>query len=270
MPWEKWYAKVEEVCGCTIQYENQSQIEIFPEEEMNEKLRHFQNNKLIKIFENYNLIRFDQSWSTEVFSLFTATPPLITVLQTVDLIYKKNETLWPHLNFKDGLHSSILQKQPYLNTKGSGLIVGSTVEAIQSAFVLSELGIKQITFVVENSVIGTPLLELMKSSLFQINFDVITKEKIILLPGVYSIMICCEDLKSNPDLLTALLYFNYLERGGVILNPIFTLDKVPLIEEALAIGATCVDLPQIQIHEEVMALQKIGLTPVDRLFQINL
>jgi len=271
MPWEQWYSKVEEVCRCKIQYAVKEQIENksadIPASKVKENL--LQNKNLIKIFEGYDLVRFDRNWSQEVFNLVIVAPPLITVLQSIDLIYKKKGSFWPQLNFKDGVHSAILQNKPYLNTNGAGLIVGSSTDAIQVAYVLAELGIKQITFVVESDNIRSPLLELMKNSLFQINFEVITKEKIILLPGIYSVMICCEDLKHNSDLLTALLYFNYLERGGLILNPVYTLDKVPLMEEALAIGATCVDLPQIQLHEEVVALQKLGLLAIDRLFQIK-
>lgn len=271
MPWEKWYSKVGEIYGCpiTIDIYNQNELSDFSEGEKIGRMRHVESQNKKNLFDNYDLIRFDRDWAVEAFHLVTAAPPLITTLQTVDLLYKKRGVLWPHLNFKEAIHSTILQSHPYLNTKGAGLIVGDSVEAIQVAYVLVELGLKHITFVVESEAVGSPFLELMKNSLFQIHFEVITKEKIILLPGIYSVMVCCKDLRDNAALLTSILYFNYLERGGLILNCVYPLDTVPLTEEALAIGAQCVSLPMIQIHEAVMAVQKLGITSIERLFQIE-
>lgn len=271
MPWESWYNKVAKIYGCSIVLDvyNPEQATDFSAAEKIGRIRHLETQKKKNLFLNYDLIRFDRHWSGEAFQLVMATPPLITTLQTVDLLYRKKGTLWPHLNFKDAIHSTILQNHPYLNTKGSGLIIGNSTEAIQVAHVLVELGLKHITFVVDTEAMGTPFLELMRGSLFQINFEVITREKIILLPGIYSVMVCCEDLRNNATLVTSILYFNYLERGGLILNCVYPLDGVPLTEEALAIGAICVDVGMVQIHEAVMAVQKIGKTSVQRLFQIE-
>lgn len=271
MPWEQWYTKVSDLSGWSITYElyNQSQASDFFEGEKIGSMKHDETKNKKTLFDGYDLIRFDRDWAAEAFHLVAAAPPLITILETVDLLYKKRGILWPHLNFKDAIHSTILQNHPYLNTKGSGLIIGDSVEAIQVAHVLVALGLKHITFVVESEAIGSPFLELMKNSLFQTHFEVIIKEKIILLPGIYSVMVCCKDLRDNHALLTSLLYFNYLERGGMILNCVYPLGSVPLMEEGLAIGAKSVDLPMVQTHEAVMSLQKLGMTSVERLFHIK-
>lgn len=271
MPWENWYNKAAKIYGCSITLDVHSpeQNTDFSTAEKIGRIRHLETQKKKNFFADYDLIRFDRHWAAEAFQLVMAAPPLITTLKTVDLLYKKRDTLWPHLNFKEAIHSTILQNHPYLNTKGSGLIIGGSTEAIQVAHVLAELGLKHITFVVDTDAIGTQFLALMKGSLFQINFEVITKEKIILLPGIYSVMVCCEDLRNNAALVTSILYFNYLERGGLILNCVYPLGEVPLTEEALAIGAICVDLGMVQIHEAVMAVQKIKRTSVERLFQIE-
>lgn len=269
MPWREWYKKVEQVSHHTVDYHQRSNPVALSEEEINSLSKDSTREAAPHpLFLDYDLIRFERNWGVEAFHMVQATPPLMTSLQIVDMIYKKNGTFWPHLSFKDGIHSAILSTQPYLNTKGAGLIVGSSVEAIQTAYVLVELGLKQITFVVENDNINVNFLESMRRSLFQIKFEAITKEKIILLPGAYSAMICCEDLRARPELLTAILYFNYLERGGLILNAVFPLDQVPLQEEALAIGAKYIGLSDLQRHEEIVALQKLGFASIDQLFSL--
>ncbi len=269
MAWDQWYQKVSELIGRSINYEVQNQMSA---PRKNEKIGgHGFSAQLreSRVFDGFDLVRLSQSEAKGAYPLLLAASPLISALETVDLFYKKNGAFWPHLNFKEGIHSTILQHHPYLNTKGSGLVVGSSVEAIQAIFTLVELGLKHITLVTENNSRSFALQEFVRSSLFQIKFEVITKEKVILLPGIYSVMVCCEDLRGNTALLTALLYFNYLERGGLIFNTLYPLEMMPLIEEALAIGAKCIDLPIVQINEAVMALQKIGTMPTEKLFQIK-
>lgn len=271
MPWREWYKKVEQVTHHAVEYYLRSDPSALSEEEIkSSSIETRKGTALHPMFLDYDLIRFERSWGGEAFHMVQAAPPLMTSLQSVDMIYKKNETFWPSLSFKEGVHSAILITQPYLNTKGAGLIVGSSAEAIQSAYVLVELGLKQITFVVENDIINTTFLDSMKRSLFQVKLEAVTREKIILLPGAYSVMICCEDLRVRPDLLTALLYFNYLERGGVILNAVFPLDQVPLQEEALAIGAKFIGMPELQRHEEIIALQKLEFASIDQLLPIKI
>lgn len=208
-------------------------------------------------FKSYRVTRLSRQWATAAYSLFKANAPVIHHVHYIDCIWNNGGILWPQLIHKDAIHSVILERQPYLNIKGAGLIVGMSQESILAAFVLVELGIKQITFVTEDEEASESVITLLKQSMFEVAFEVITSDKVILLPGIYSVIICYEDLRERADLLTSLLYFNYLERGGLVVNAGTILEKVPLMEEALAIGAKVVDISEVQIHEEMMALRKV-------------
>ncbi len=240
IPWEQWNSKIESTLNCSFKTDVVDDLS--------------GGTPLLK---KYSFTRLSRGWAGEAYSLFKASSPLVTQVHYIDFIYNKNGSLWPHLLHKDAIHSVILERQPYMNIKGAGLVVGVSQEAILAAFVLVELGIKQITFVIENEEAGGPLLNLLKQSLFEVRFDVISKHKVILLPGIYSVIVCYEDLREQTELVTALLYFNYLERGGLVINAGTQLEKVPLMEEALAIGAKVVDISEVQIHEELMAIRKV-------------
>ncbi len=240
LPWEEWYSKIEKAFHVKVSFE---------------KRDHLSGDK--KSIEGYHLVRLSPSFVHEAYLLFSATPPLLSILQSVDFIYKKDHQLWPQLLFKEGLHSAILMKHPTLNIKGAGLIIGSSTEAVQAVFVLVELGLSQVTMVVEDEKQIIEIKKLLRQALFQVKFEFITREKVILLPGIYSVIICCEDLKNKQDLFTSILYFNYLEKKGLVINAGAPLEKLPLVEEAQAIGATTVDIPELQIHQEVRALQKV-------------
>jgi hypothetical protein len=238
--WQDWYAEVEKIQGCRLEVETVADFAC--------------GQAGLKPF---LFTRVSSRWAPEVAKSFLASSHTINQIHFVDMVYKKNGNLWPYLLHKDAIHSVILARQPYLNIKGGGLIVGMTAEAILAAYVLVELGIRQITFVVESEKASEATINLLKRSIFEVRIEAISKDKVILLPGVYSVVICYEDLRKQAELVTALLYFNYLERGGIVLNVGMALDKIPLLEEASAIGANTVDLIEIQVHAELMALAKV-------------
>ncbi len=242
IPWEDWYAGVGKVLGVQIGCKNQD---------------HLSAQDLVSHFKKFDFIRLSPGWSTEASHLFPASAPLINRLHYVDLIFRKNKTLWPYLLHKDAIHSVIIDKQPCLNIKGSGLIVGYGPESILAVHVLADLGFKHITVVVEKDIDAQALLSLFRGSLFDVKFEIITRDKIILLPGIFSVVIVYSDLHKEIDLLTALLYFNYLERGGLVINAGFQCPEVPLLEESAAIGAKVVDVNEVQLHHELMAFRKI-------------
>lgn len=211
----------------------------------------------LKALRSYDCVRINHSQAQSAYSLFASASPLIVQTKFVDCIWQKNGIFWPHLVHKDAVHSLILARQPYLNIKGAGLIVGGGAEAILAAHVLVELGIKKLTFVIEEPEGHDDFHHKVKQNLFEIEIEVITSDKVILLPGNYSVMICYESLLDKPDLVTALLYFNYLERGGLVINFGADLAQVPLVEEATAIGAKVVDIAESRVFEEIMALRKV-------------
>lgn len=236
----KWYAEVEVSSRWKVEFH---------------ETENFVND--IGFLKGFDLIRMSRSWARDASTLFAAAAPLITQTKFVDLIFKKNGILWPYLAHKDAIHSIVLERYPYLNTKSAGLLIGLTTESILSAACLVELGLKHITFVVEDEERDSTILKQLEKSLFEVRLEMISKDKVILLPGIYSVVICYEDLRTQAELLTALLYFNYLERGGLVINAAAPLEKLPLMEEAFAIGAKVVDLHEVQIHEELVSLQKV-------------
>ena len=240
MTWDEWYSGVEKITGS--QFELQLQ---------NDFKSDFGSLK------NVEFIRLNRQFTTKAFSLFNANTPLISTLKYIDIIFRKNSQFWSSINHKEALRSVILENQPSLNVSGAGLIIGFSTEALIAAFVLVEFGIKQITFVIENESDGQKITALLEKTLFEIQFEVINKDKVILLPGIYSAVIIYDDLRDQDELVTALLYFNYLERGGLIVNAGCPLDEITLLEEAFANGAKIVDFMEVLVHEEILALQKI-------------
>jgi hypothetical protein len=92
---------------------------------------------------------------------------------------------------------------------------------------------------------------------FDIKIEAFKVDQVVLLTGIYSLLICFEDLRKNSELLTALLYFNYLLRGGLVINAGFPIDNTALLEEAAAIRARVIDRSDIKLHLEISALRKV-------------
>lgn len=239
MSWEDWYRQVGEILNWKINF----------------KLLKGDISSLHQL-NSFDLVRLVPEQAQRVAPLFKASAPLISTMKYADIVYKKKASLWPHISHKEAVHSVILDKYPKLNTKGAGLIVGESPQAIVAARTLVELGIKHITFVLDNVTETDSFLQVVGQSLFEVHLEVIQKDQVILLPGIYSVMICYYDLKEEKELLEGLLFFSYLMHGGLIIMNT-TMDLAPLREEASAIGAKVVDSVMLQVHDELMALRTI-------------
>lgn len=238
-PWKDWYGLLGRALGVQFDWQELSAEAVNTEN-----------------FKTFDLIRINTELAPQASALFNATSPFLTELQYVDLITRKNTTIWPHLLHKEAMQSVILSKHPQLNTKGAGLIVGESAQAILGGRTLVELGIKHITFVLEDLSIATEFIRKASQSLFEVQFEVVSKDQVILLPGIYSVVACYRDLSHEPSLMEGLLYFSYLIHGGlVIMNA--PMELKALREEASAINANVIDFPTIQFHEAIMAINKI-------------
>jgi hypothetical protein len=241
LPWEAWYSLVKEKLGVTFHRQ------LCIEEQSIQDLDFLQ----------YDFIRIAPGFTRTVAGLFDVASPLINRLHYTDFLLKKGGVHWPHTLIKDAVHSLIIEAQPFSNTKGAALIVGSSSEAILTAHSLIELGLKHISFVVKNDHERQALLETMGHLVFDIKIEAFKVDQVVLLTGIYSLLICFEDLRKNSELLTALLYFNYLLRGGLVINAGFPIDNTALLEEAAAIRARVIDRSDIQLHLEISALRKV-------------
>jgi hypothetical protein len=204
---------------------------------------------------NFQGIRFSEAFVSEVYHKAKGVSPLMVQLQAVDFLYIRNKEYWPKLVMREGLHSAILHKHSQLSAREGGLIVGSGTEAKMVASILIELGFRHITFVENDSNIPKNFIEELKLNYFQINIEVIGPDKVILLPGIYSVIVNTWDNVTGSDLLTDLLYFNYLKEPGLVINLKKIEGQDSLIEEAQAINEKTIQRKEIDIFIELNSIR---------------
>jgi hypothetical protein len=203
----------------------------------------------------YQAIRFDSDFIYEAYKKVKGANPLMVQLKAVDFLYFKNKENWPKLVLREGLHSAILHKHPQLNAREGGLIVGSGHEAKIAASILVALGFSHISFVENEEKIPKNFIEEMKLTYFRVNIEILSPDKVILLPGIYSVIINTWDISKESELLTDLLYFNYLKKPGLVINLKKPKDHDLLIEEAKAISEKTIELKEIQTFIELASIR---------------
>jgi hypothetical protein len=211
--------------------------------------------KLVNL--KYHCLRIGENLVEAAFKETKGVSPLMVKLQIVDYLYLKNNEYWPKLIMREGLHSAILKKHPNLSTQEGGLIVGTGRDAKLAASVLIEMGFNHITFVDNDEENAQKLLADFQKNFFRIRFEVISTDKVILLPGIYSVIINSWEWESGKDseLLTDLLYFNYLKEPGIVINLKKTQGVDSLIEEAKAFNEKTIQRNEIDLFVEINALR---------------
>jgi hypothetical protein len=176
-------------------------------------------------------------------------------LQSIVFLYFKENEYCPKLLLRECLHSAILHKHSQLSAREGGLIVGSGIEAKIAASILIELGFNHITFVENEESLSKNFIQELKSSYFGVNIELLPPYKVILLPGVYSVIINTWDIAKESELLTDLLYFNYLKDPGLVINLKTPPDQDLLIEEAQAINEKTIQKKEIDTFVELALLR---------------
>ncbi len=182
---------------------------------------------------------------------------LISRIGIVDFIYQKNLNWWPSLILKEALHLAIVHKHQNLSSRERALIIGVSIDSKIAFDVLVLMGFKSFTIVGESQEEANEFKSSVQTKYFSLDIEAISSDKVILLPGVHSIVVNTWNLNKKSDLLTDLLYFNYLKGKGLVLHFYSDDEKDPLISEANAIQEKTISRLDLLIFKEIAALRYI-------------
>ncbi len=135
-----------------------------------------------------------------------------------------------------GLKKMILDVGSGLDLKGSILIVGAGAGARVAAAAFINVGYKKVNITNKFSEQAEDLIEDLERKYFDIEFEFIPEEKLVLLPGTNSVLVNTTPLLPSNDLLNELYYFNFLKSPGIVFDFTTVPIDTPLVLEAEALG----------------------------------
>ncbi len=189
-----------------------------------------------EIKKNANCVVVGDESSQEVLSQFSSLPSEIELLQSCDSILRFKDKWWLRNFWSVALRESLVAKAQKLDTHRVAYLTGNGGHAMASLVVLAQLGFKRIVWAVSQLDQNENHRQFFLRHFFGVNIEFILGEELTLQPNNGSILINTLSESSGIEFLQDLIYLNFLQKGGVVVETQLDSIESRLLTEAESVG----------------------------------
>lgn len=176
-------------------------------------------------------VHVDPSLAVKVLSQVKVLPTLIRQVESLDSFFYEEGGWYPRLIEWESLRQVLISEARDLDIRCPAFVVGDGDEIRVVTSVLGELGITDI-FLVGDVTLLKVQKNILTRSHIGIQFHILNSEELTLQAVSAGILVNTVDLRDRKNLLTDLSYFNFMKKGGYILDLNLLPSHNLLLEEA--------------------------------------
>lgn len=189
----------------------------------------------------FSQIRIGGDLCADVLDLFENVPIAPKQIGAADSLLlipgPKGRQWWPRNFLTEGFHRAIVNDVKSLNTSSAVFVLGTGWEARSAIAALTKIGFRRFTISDKHDQIDESFIASLQRTHFDVDFQFVARAMITQLPSVHSVALNTLVKGRDDGALDELIYFNYLELGGVWLDLPLIPSNDALAEEADAAGA---------------------------------
>jgi shikimate 5-dehydrogenase len=194
--------------------------------------------ELKKAQKEFSQIRISGTLGQRALENYENVPIAAKLVGAIDAIVQESPGEWWPRNFlAEGLQRAIVSDVKTLNIGSTAFILGTGWEARSVVAALSRIGFRRFTISDHDEKGGDEFIRTLHRNHFDVEFQFIPRKMITQLPSVHSFGVNTLVKGRDEGVLEELVYFNYLEMGGVWLDLPLVPMNAALAEEADAAGA---------------------------------
>ncbi|USN48886.1 MAG: hypothetical protein H6626_07300 [Pseudobdellovibrionaceae bacterium] len=209
-------------------------------------------DELTSAMQTYDIIRIGRGLGSVVMQYFKKNTADVRHLGAADTIVKVDGEWWLANVTFPALQRELSEIGTKLNISSEALIVGAGASARAAVGAIVKMGFKTVNISNQFDEQAQDLIGDVKRKYFDVKFNFVPKDQLILLPGTNGIVINTTPFSPENDVLNELYYFNFLQRPGVAMDLVLSPPETPLIKEALGIQATVVCGYQVASWADVL------------------
>lgn len=242
-------------------------IEATPEN-LSEKILEAKNQKLF--------IRFNSKFFDIASVKLQNNLRELETLKAVDsLMFDAKKGYWPEILFRDSLFEYLTHNVKSLDVMQKALVVGTCGLARACIATLVKLGFSKINITSKDDQAAADLIKDFKEIFFNVEFEYTKRSDVTILPGTHGLVINTFSLLDTDDFPNEIYYFNFLKKGGLVIDLVDIPTETPFLKIALDIEARVIagyeamsfyDLKWV----EKATGQKAELQPYSQLLKTNL
>jgi hypothetical protein len=180
-------------------------------------------------------------------------------LKAIDaLLLGVEKTYWPEIIFKAALIEYLTSTIKNLDVSQKALVIGADGLARATISSLVKMGFSNINITNDDLEVTKKLVDDFKEMYFHVKFEVTNRKDVTILPGVHGLVVSTYSVLENSEFLGEICYFNFLKKGGLVIDMVdFPLES-PFLRIAEDIGAKVIHGFDIFSYYDLVWVQKVS------------
>jgi hypothetical protein len=165
----------------------------------------------------------------------------LDALKTIDcLMYDAKRGYWPEILLRDAILEYLTLKIKNLDISQKVFIAGTCGLARAAIAALVKLGYSHINIMGEEDESAQYVIKDFKEIYFNVQFDHTKRKDVTILPGTHGLLVNTVSILESLNFPSEIYYFNFLKKGGLVIDLIDVPPETPLVKIAKDIGAQAV------------------------------
>lgn len=162
----------------------------------------------------------------------------LEILKSVDsLMFDEKKGYWPEIVFRESLFEYLTKTVKNLDVAQKAFVVGTCGLSRAAISALVKLGYSKINITSYNDQLAIDLIEDLKKVFFNVEFEFTKRSDVTILPGVHGLVINTFSVLGAEDFPVEIYYFNFLKKGGLVIDLVDIPPETPFLKIAEDIGA---------------------------------
>ncbi len=162
-------------------------------------------------------------------------------LKAVDsLMFDEKKGYWPEILFRDSLFEFLTHTVKNLDVMDKGFVIGTCGLARASIAALIKLGFSKINITSKDDESALNLIKDFKEIFYNVQFEYTKRVDVTILPGTHGLVINTFSVLDSEDFPNEIYYFNFLKKGGLVIDLVDVPPETPFLRIAQDIGARVV------------------------------
>lgn len=201
--------------------------------ELKEKIKEAQNAK--------QHIRFHPAFLEHVSKNIGNSTRELDAIKSIDsLMYDAKLGYWPENLLKESILECLTLKIKNLDVSQQTFVIGSDGVARSAITALIKLGFSKINVTGEDDDETLSLIKEYKNLFFNVDFGFVKRNDVTILPGSHGLVVNAVSVLESKNFTTEIYYFNFLKKGGLVIDLVDVPPETPFIKIAKDIGAQAV------------------------------
>ncbi len=207
--------------------------------------------------QKFGVIRIGDPFHQRIIDELDVIPNDVRQVNNVDLLLKEHTKWNAYCFMHEALFRALAFAQKPIDRSQSCLVIGSGSSFGALVFALYKIGFRRFLLSGNDEANIQKYIKHCTDYFLSIDASYVSPNELTLIKPECSIMVNCIDLEQNAQIIKDLIYFNFLQSSGIVVDFNLSGSAAVMVEEAKSSGFSVITGPDVASSYDFLFVQKI-------------